>query len=106
MLLSETTFSILKSPPSLKIAVWDTTEKIYFKLFVIQIPRVTQAFFFDRAKKTQGRKNSKLKEKTQNSSKKLKYSANFGVIYCKNQGKGPKNKGETTKMTKSRLKHY
>ena len=40
-------------------------------------------FFFDRAKKTQGRKNSKLKEKTQNSSKKLKDSANFSVIYCK-----------------------
>jgi len=60
-------------------------------------------FFFDRAEKTQGRKKSKLKGKTQNSSEKLKYSANFGVIYCKNQGKGPKNKGETTKMAKSRL---
>jgi len=57
---------------------------------------IVQAFFFDRAKKTQGRKNSKLKENTQNSSKKLKDSANFGVIYCQNQRKGPKNKGETT----------
>ena len=34
--------------------------------------------------KTQGEKNSKLKEKTQNSIKKLKDSANFGVIYSKN----------------------
>ena len=32
-------------------------------------------------------------EKTQNSSKKLKDSANIGVIYCKNQQKCPKNKG-------------
>ena len=64
----------------------------------------TSGFFFDRAKKTQGRKNSKLKEKTQNSSKKLKDSANFSVIYCKNQQKRPKNKGETTKIPKSRMK--
>ena len=49
--------------------------------------RVVQAFFFDRAKKTQGRKNSKLKEKTQNSSKKLKDSAIFDVINGKNQMK-------------------
>ena len=40
---------------------------------------------------TQGRKNSKLKEKTQNSSKKLKVAASFGVVKCKNQLKGPKN---------------
>ena len=51
-------------------------------------------FFFDRAKKTQGRKNSKLKEKTQNSSQKLKDSANFGVIYCENQRKLPKTRGK------------
>ena len=41
----------------------------------------------------------------QNSSKKLKDSANFGVIYSKNQRKWPKNKGETTKIPKWMTKH-
>ena len=36
--------------------------------------------------------------------KKLKDSTNFGVIYCKNQRKWPKTKGETTKIPKSRMK--
>ena len=53
------------------------------RIALVTPPRA--GFFFARAKKTQGRKNSKLKEKTQNSSKKLKDSANFGVIYSKNQ---------------------
>jgi len=55
----------------------------------------------------------KLKdEKTQYSRKKLKTQAKnsmirkiFGVIYCNNQQKRPKNKGKTTKMAKSRIKH-
>ena len=39
---------------------------------LILLHLTTSGFFFDRAKKTQGQKNSKLKEKTQNSRKKLK----------------------------------
>ena len=42
-----------------------------------------QAFFLDRLKKTQGRKNSSLMKKTQNSSKKLKVSAKFEKITTK-----------------------
>ena len=49
--------------------------------------QVTQAFFWTFGKKLKAKKNSKLKEKTQNSSNKLKDSANFGVIYSKNQRK-------------------
>ena len=51
------------------------------------------AFFLDIRKKTQGEKNSKLKEKTQNSrkklnnsSKKFKVSANFVLFFIKNVG--------------------
>ena len=47
---------------------------------------LVQAFFFNVGKKTQGWKNSKLKEKTQNSSTKLKVSANLVKKYCRNQG--------------------
>jgi len=42
-------------------------------------------FFWDGPKKTQGEKNSKLKEKTQNSSLKPKKSAlfkNFLTVFC------------------------
>ena len=61
--------------------------------------------FFRRRQKNSRTKNSKLEEKTQNSSKKLKDSANVGVIYSKNQRKWPKSREETTKIPKSRTKH-
>ena len=60
-----------------------------------------QARLFFRPRQKNSR-TKKLKEKTQNSIKKLKDSANVGVIYSKNQGKWSKNKEETTKIPKSR----
>ena len=57
-----------------------------------------QAFFSTEPKKTQVRKKSKLKEKTQNSSKKVKVSESFGRVYCKNQFKGPIYVGKTAKI--------
>ena len=48
-------------------------------------------------------KNSGTRKiKTQ--AKKVKDLANFCVIHCKNQRKGPKKKGDTTKMAMSRKK--
>ena len=55
---------------------------------------VKAGFFFDLAKKTQGRKNSKLKEKTQNSSTKLKFSANLVKINAENKANKSKNEGQ------------
>ena len=69
-----------------------------FRYGHLQVCSVTSGFFFRPRQKNSRTKNSKLKEKTQNSSKKLKDSANFGVIYSKNQLILPKNKGETTKI--------
>ena len=60
--------------------------------------------FFPTAPKNSRTKKLKNQEKTQNSSKKLKDSENCGVICCQIQRRGPRNKGETTKMPKSRMK--
>ena len=58
--------------------------------------------FFRPRQKNSRMEKLKTQGKTQNSSKKLKDSANFGVICCKNEQKRPK-KGETTKIPKSRM---
>ena len=60
------------------------------ELFITGVGSLNQAFFSTEPKKLKD-------EKTQNSSKKLKDSANFGVIYCKNQRKGPKIRGKQLK---------
>ena len=55
--------------------------------------------FLDRLKKTQGQENSRLKKITQNSSKKLKVTAEFG----KRTTNIDPNKGENTVMAEMGL---